>query len=260
MARFVNHSCKPNCMTQKWHVMGEVRVGLFALTNITQDEELTIDYNFGILKNVRKRCLCGAFECTGYLGTASKDQIDQDLDENSCKVCHRSTDDTEDKLIACESCDDKIHLHCFNPLLIKNTMTGWTCMKCRDQVKTEFAQISFQQNQKSREDMLKNKAPWETNLKLYTTAKSKQDSTSSEAFPGLKANKQIIMEEEEVNRENPDYAIYEKQYNFFKQLEIEAKHEMYQVVEHDEVYAPLAFRSFVKNEQKVEISICFRNQ
>ena len=30
-ARFINHSCDPNCETQKWLVRGELAIGLFAL-------------------------------------------------------------------------------------------------------------------------------------------------------------------------------------------------------------------------------------
>ncbi len=30
-ARFMNHSCDPNCITQKWSVNGDTRVGLFAI-------------------------------------------------------------------------------------------------------------------------------------------------------------------------------------------------------------------------------------
>lgn len=33
-ARFINHSCEPNCETQLWQVMGNTRVGLFALEDI----------------------------------------------------------------------------------------------------------------------------------------------------------------------------------------------------------------------------------
>jgi len=30
MARFINHSCDPNCRTEKWNVLGEICVGIFA--------------------------------------------------------------------------------------------------------------------------------------------------------------------------------------------------------------------------------------
>ena len=38
MSRFMNHSCGPNLETQKWHVNGDVRVGLFALRDIKAGE------------------------------------------------------------------------------------------------------------------------------------------------------------------------------------------------------------------------------
>lgn len=37
-ARFINHSCSPNCETQKWTVNGDVRIGLFALCDIEAGE------------------------------------------------------------------------------------------------------------------------------------------------------------------------------------------------------------------------------
>ena len=46
LGRFINHSCLPNCETQKWLVRGELTIGLFAKTDIPADSELTFDYNF----------------------------------------------------------------------------------------------------------------------------------------------------------------------------------------------------------------------
>ncbi|KAH7981762.1 hypothetical protein HPB52_001072 [Rhipicephalus sanguineus] len=34
MSRFINHSCEPNCETQKWTVNGDTRVGIFAIRDI----------------------------------------------------------------------------------------------------------------------------------------------------------------------------------------------------------------------------------
>lgn len=34
VSRFMNHSCDPNCETQKWTVNGDTRVGLFAIKDI----------------------------------------------------------------------------------------------------------------------------------------------------------------------------------------------------------------------------------
>ncbi|KAK2972581.1 hypothetical protein RJ640_020134 [Escallonia rubra] len=46
LARFINHSCQPNCETRKWTVMGETRVGIFAKQDISFASELAYDYNF----------------------------------------------------------------------------------------------------------------------------------------------------------------------------------------------------------------------
>ena len=44
MARFMNHSCDPNCITQKWTVNGDTRVGLFAMKDIADGSELTFNH------------------------------------------------------------------------------------------------------------------------------------------------------------------------------------------------------------------------
>ena len=69
VARFLNSSCEPNCETQKWHEAStnEVRVGIFALRDIEEGEELTYDYHFehaGTQSMAMSfRCLCGAPSC-----------------------------------------------------------------------------------------------------------------------------------------------------------------------------------------------------
>lgn len=44
VARFMNHSCEPNCETRKWTILNEVCVGIFAIKDIQENEELTFDY------------------------------------------------------------------------------------------------------------------------------------------------------------------------------------------------------------------------
>lgn len=46
IARFVNHSCSPNCQVQFWDVDGRLCVGIFAKQKIQQGEELTYNYQF----------------------------------------------------------------------------------------------------------------------------------------------------------------------------------------------------------------------
>ncbi|KAF2984841.1 hypothetical protein EK904_014596 [Melospiza melodia maxima] len=71
-SRFMNHSCNPNCETQKWTVNGDIRVGLFALCDIPAGMELTFNYNLDCLGNGRTECHCGAENCSGFLGVRPK--------------------------------------------------------------------------------------------------------------------------------------------------------------------------------------------
>ncbi|KAH0144685.1 SET domain-containing protein, partial [Aureobasidium melanogenum] len=75
IARFVNHSCEPNCKMLKRFVGGQPRMALFAGDRgILTGEELTYDYNFDpySVKNVQE-CRCGATNCRGVLGPRPKD-------------------------------------------------------------------------------------------------------------------------------------------------------------------------------------------
>ena len=90
LARFMNHSCDPNCITQKWLVGGSTRVGLFALHDISAGmtylllcflfcfnfifagTELTFNYNLDCRGNERIKCECGSSKCCGFIGERTK--------------------------------------------------------------------------------------------------------------------------------------------------------------------------------------------
>ncbi|KAM5442479.1 hypothetical protein MferCBS31731_002357 [Microsporum ferrugineum] len=74
IARFVNHSCEPNCKMEKWIVAGKPRIALFAGENgIMTGEELTYDYNFDPYSNKNvQECRCGTPSCRGVLGPRPK--------------------------------------------------------------------------------------------------------------------------------------------------------------------------------------------
>ncbi|CAE8646101.1 unnamed protein product [Polarella glacialis] len=73
-ARFMNHSCAPNCYAQRWVVAGRLRVGLFAARPVARNEELTFSYvrNIGGRWHKQGReadpCRCGAEACSGAIG------------------------------------------------------------------------------------------------------------------------------------------------------------------------------------------------
>lgn len=68
-ARFINHSCDPNCEVQKWVVNGLPCMGIFALRDIKMDEELTFNYNFQIYNGESMKCHCDSSQCRGFIGS-----------------------------------------------------------------------------------------------------------------------------------------------------------------------------------------------
>lgn len=68
-SRFMNHSCEPNCATEKWTtIQGETRIGFFTLKQITKGTELTFDYKFERFGTKAQKCLCGTPSCKGWIG------------------------------------------------------------------------------------------------------------------------------------------------------------------------------------------------
>ncbi|KAK0946358.1 hypothetical protein LTR29_002120 [Friedmanniomyces endolithicus] len=68
MARFINHSCEPNCEVRMVKVNGTPRMGVFAGEGgVATGQELTYDYNFDNFGEKQQMCYCGAPTCRGYL-------------------------------------------------------------------------------------------------------------------------------------------------------------------------------------------------
>ena len=73
MARWINHSCEPNCEAETVDVNGETRIFISALRNIKSGEELL--YNYGLTLDERYtpklkkqfECRCGSSKCTGTM-------------------------------------------------------------------------------------------------------------------------------------------------------------------------------------------------
>ena len=86
ISRFINHSCEPNCETQKWTVNGRLRVGFFTIASIAKGEELTFDYQFQRSGEGAQPCFCGAESCRGIIG-GKQDRVDK----NGDKVARSST-------------------------------------------------------------------------------------------------------------------------------------------------------------------------
>jgi SET domain-containing protein len=62
-ARFLNHSCKPNCEVE----IVRDRIWIYALRDIKAGEELTYNYSYDFEDYESRPCNCGAPNCVGYM-------------------------------------------------------------------------------------------------------------------------------------------------------------------------------------------------
>eukprot|EP00978_Attheya_sp_CCMP212_P012045 scaffold29883_cov48-Attheya_sp.AAC.4 len=67
LARFINHSCGPNCHLVPVNVSGYMRVAIFALRDIAPGEFLSYDYQFDTKHGEKFVCRCGAENCRGTM-------------------------------------------------------------------------------------------------------------------------------------------------------------------------------------------------
>lgn len=68
IARYINHSCDPNCAVHRWKVNGVSRAGIFAVRDIEVGEELGFDYKWDRKRGrAPTKCYCMAKNCRGTL-------------------------------------------------------------------------------------------------------------------------------------------------------------------------------------------------
>ncbi|KAK9890198.1 hypothetical protein WA026_010309 [Henosepilachna vigintioctopunctata] len=65
-ARFINHSCDPNCYSKVVEILGHKHIIIFALRRIMYSEELTYDYKFPFEED-KIPCTCGTRRCRKFL-------------------------------------------------------------------------------------------------------------------------------------------------------------------------------------------------
>ncbi|XP_066535463.1 histone-lysine N-methyltransferase NSD2 [Hoplias malabaricus] len=142
-SRFMNHSCQPNCETQKWTVNGDTRVGLFAVCDIPTGTELTFNYNLDCLGNEKTVCRCGAPNCSGFLGDRPKiapssesktkpqkkkirkRRARSEVKKQSEDECFRCGDGGELVLCDKKGCTKAYHLSCLDRT--KRPFGRWDC-------------------------------------------------------------------------------------------------------------------------------------
>ncbi|CAH9073421.1 unnamed protein product [Cuscuta epithymum] len=66
VARFINHSCEPNCYTKVISVEGQKKIFIYAKRNIAAGDEITYNYKFP-LEEKKIPCNCGSKRCRGSM-------------------------------------------------------------------------------------------------------------------------------------------------------------------------------------------------
>lgn len=130
VARFINHSCDPNCETRKWTVGKEIQVGIFARKDIIENEELSFDYQFDTFKTPFTKCYCGTARCKGYLGLAVYDKAEDDMNSPVCRICLGDVA-TKEQLVVCKgSCDGVFHFNCVKKTSSRLIRHAYLCPRC----------------------------------------------------------------------------------------------------------------------------------
>ncbi|KNC81387.1 hypothetical protein SARC_06292 [Sphaeroforma arctica JP610] len=113
LARFMNHSCDPNCETQKWRVNGEIRIGIFAMKDIRKDEELTFNYQFDTFGNeASKVCRCESANCSGFLGMKPKKKNSGAMSTQESGQKHRVKKSLKKRKVRVEKITEDECYHC----------------------------------------------------------------------------------------------------------------------------------------------------
>ncbi|KAL5993096.1 hypothetical protein ACLOJK_014017 [Asimina triloba] len=102
LGRFINHSCDPNCRTEKVEP---------SVLLMWQGEEVTFDYNYvRVFGAAAKKCVCGSSECRGYIGgdpQSTEIIVQEDSDDEypePVMVCDDGNGDHNlDEMIPCAS-------------------------------------------------------------------------------------------------------------------------------------------------------------
>ena len=221
MARFINHSCDPNCETQKWNVQGEVCVGIFSIKDIKEGQELSFDYKFEAYKTPFTRCLCGTKKCKGYLGLVPSDYTYEEWDEKvesmPCEICGSKEELNGNTLILCDICNNGFHIRCLTPPLSKVPDDVFFCKNCIEKEK-----------EKEKQKEIKNES--ETNISDLRKVLEREGKIKSgggfylekRKRPGRPRKRSFEMDEEDCD----DLKVYNELYEIQKGFQIELIKEM----------------------------------
>jgi len=78
VARYINHSCEPNCVVERWKVRGHLRAAVMSIQDMVAGTELSFDYQWERKRGrAPTKCHCGASTCRGTL------EVPRSMDEEA---------------------------------------------------------------------------------------------------------------------------------------------------------------------------------
>ena len=78
IARFINHSCNPNCT----YKIENSHIWIVSIREIKKGEEITYDYGYDIEDYKDHPCKCGSLNCIGYIiGNEYRDEFKKTISE-----------------------------------------------------------------------------------------------------------------------------------------------------------------------------------
>lgn len=198
IARFVNHSCEPNCEMIKMTVAGKPRMALFAGENgIMTGEELTYDYNFNpySVKNVQQ-CRCGAPSCRGVLGPRPKEIKDalKPLTTGGKRKIQQAFEDGVESMTK----KRKINM----PLGVKKALNNAKAQTTEMLAKARFGEAEEEEE----EEKLPVKSPSKTSLRRSksTSIMEKSKTRTTVTYSRRRSSAALGVKEEEVKEDEEE--------------------------------------------------------
>lgn len=224
MARFINHSCDPNCETRKWNVRGEIEVGIISIKDIQEGEELTFDYKFDVYQTPFTRCLCGTSKCKGYLGLVpveyTLEEWEEKIDNLPCEICGSTSESATNQLLLCDFCNNGFHMQCCDPPIYEIPQGAWFCKNC-SQGSDPMAQVEPAVDEKIESRPIDGGRP----LKQMLLRDKKM---TNQYLKMKRKGASYVPEKNESGEDDPEYEflkIYNEFYSFQKELQLEVIYE-----------------------------------
>ncbi|CAP32516.2 Protein CBG13777 [Caenorhabditis briggsae] len=88
-AQYINHSCDPNLIAEKWKLHAMPKnvnfIAFIAIKNINEGDELTFNYRFSRDDSCNIECKCGSWNCSGLVGKKENVRTDREVKKNGSK-------------------------------------------------------------------------------------------------------------------------------------------------------------------------------